>query len=130
MWVGGTARVVRAEGEDMPEHFDDLRSLRKAMAQALAEDRRDRGRMAIVTDALVRWHHDPNKQVRYETLDISEGGMRIRSSCALLEGMTGRVRLSLPDTPTIDRPAMVAWSRACYDREGRIDHFEAGIRLF
>jgi hypothetical protein len=104
----------------MPEHFDDLRSLRKAMAQALAEDRRDRGRMAIVTDVLVR----------YETLDLSEGGMRIRSSCALLEGMTGRVRLSLPDSPTIDRPAMVAWSRACYDREGRIDHFEAGIRLF
>jgi hypothetical protein len=114
----------------MAEHFDDLRSLRKAMAQAMAEDRRDRGRMAIVTDALVRWHHDPTKQMRYETLDISEGGMRIRSSCALLEGMTGRVRLSLPDSPTIDRPAMVAWSRACYDREGRIDHFEAGIRLF
>jgi hypothetical protein len=120
---------VRRE-RNMPEHFDDLRSLRKAMAQALAEDRRDRGRMAIVTDVLVRWHHDPNKQVRYETLDLSEGGMRIRSSCALLEGMTGRVRLSLPDSPTIDRPAMVAWSRACYDREGRIDHFEAGIRLF
>ncbi len=114
----------------MPEHFDDLRSLRKAMAQSMAEDRRDRGRMAIKTDVLVRWHHDPQRQFRYETLDISEGGIRISSSCALLEGMTGRIRLSLPDAPTIDRPAMVAWSRACYDREGCIDHFEAGIRLF
>jgi len=122
--------MVRVEGEDMPEHFDDLRSLRKAMAETLAEDRRDRGRTAITTGVLVRWHHDPNKQVSYETLDVSEGGIRIRSTCVLLEGMTGRVRLSLPDTPTIDRPAMVAWCRACYDREGRIDHFEGGIRLF
>lgn len=114
----------------MPEHFDDLRSLRKAMAQALAEERRDNGRIALVTEVLVRWHHDPSRQVCYETLDVSEGGLRIRHDCALLEGMTGRVRLSLPDVPLIDRPAMVAWSRASHDQEGRLAHFESGIKLF
>ncbi len=114
----------------MPEHFDDVRSLRKAVAQAMAEDRRDNGRIALVTTVLVRWHHDPTRQPRYETLDVSEAGLRIRSSCSLLEGMTGRLRMNFPDAPLVDRPAMVVWCRTCRDAEGRVSHFEAGIRLF
>ncbi len=108
----------------------NLKELRRRIAEALAEERRDCQRSQGPGEVLVMWHHDPLHDQRYSLLDLSEHGLRVRSSARLPEGMTGRVTLALDDGTRFSRAAMVAWCRASRNDDGATTHFEAGIRLF
>ncbi len=103
-------------------------AMRRAAELALAEERRDGGRKTISCSVVVTWHHNPNKSVSYDGLDLSESGLRISSKTILPEGMTGRAVFEA-GTVSFDRAAVISWCRAIRDNDGRIDHWEAGLRL-
>ncbi len=102
--------------------------LRRAAEQALADERRDNGRRLISCCVSIRWHHSPLTTNLYEGLDLSESGLRIRSSSALPEGMTGRAMFQAGSI-AFDQPAVISWCRGVRDESGRIEGWEAGLRL-
>ncbi len=102
--------------------------LRRAAEQALADERRDNGRRAISCCVSIRWHHSPLTTNSYEGLDLSESGLRIRSATLLPEGMTGRAVFQAGST-SFDQAAVISWCRAVRDESGRIDGWDAGLRL-
>lgn len=85
----------------------------------LADERRSGARTTTVGEIVLAWHHDPAQNVRYPLLELSDGGLRIRSSTPLLGGMTGTVLRRLPDGKALDRPIMVAWVDQADDGGGR-----------
>ena len=103
-------------------------AMRRAAELALAEERRDGGRNMISCTVAVTWHHEPNNSVNYDGLDLSESGLRISSQTILPEGMTGRAIFDA-GTISFNRAAVISWCRAIRDNDGRIDHWEAGLRL-
>jgi len=118
-------------------------------AQAVSEaNRRASNRRPYEGTIQIIWHHRPQDPVRLETLDVSEGGARVRTTCNLPEGMTGTA-VELLGRPAegaegnrpgedrivlerlmIGRTAMVVWSKVVRRDDGRIDHFESGLRFF
>ena len=79
-------------------------------------------------EVVLAWHFNPEQPVRYRSVDLSDTGIRIRSSTPLLEGMTGTLKTILPEGQRLDRPVMVVWTRV-----GSGDAslgFEAGLRFF
>lgn len=111
-------------------------------------ERRKSPRKAYEGTLLIIWHHRPSTPVRLHTVDVSEGGARVRTSCGLMDGMTGTA-VELIGRPAegevgnrpgedrvvlerlmIGRSVTVAWNRAVRDENGRLDHFEAGLRFF
>ncbi len=103
-------------------------AMRRAAEQALAEERRGGCRSPLACAVEVRWHHLPDATHEYEGLDLSENGLRMRSSGPLSEGLTGRANFSMGSI-AFDRPCIVSWCRAFRDDEGRISHWESGLRL-
>ncbi len=86
------------------------------------------------------WHHRPDQPMRLPTIDVSETGARVRTTCCLAEGMTGSAVEIVPGAPAgvgddrrdpipIRRTFAVVWSRAVRRDDGRLDHFEAGLRF-
>jgi len=73
----------------------------------------------------VLWHHDSHMPVRYRVLDMSDGGIRIRSSLPMLTGMTGHAVRLLPEGTHLERPMMVVWVRSAHDGLG----FELGLQF-
>ncbi len=102
--------------------------LRRAAEQALADERRDNGRRPISCPVAIRWHHSPLITHSYEGLDLSESGLRIRSTTVLPEGMTGRA-IFQAGSIAFDQAAVITWCRGVRDESGRIDEWEAGLRL-
>lgn len=90
------------------------------------DDRREAERTTARVELLISWHFQPDQKVRYRSLDLSETGLRIRSSTPLLEGMTGVLVSTLPEGERVDRAVMVVWSRTSRDGLGH----EAGLRYF
>lgn len=103
-------------------------AMRRAAEQALAEERRGGCRNAIACKVEINWHHDPAATCIYDGLDLSENGLRLRSPTVLSEGLTGRARFVIGSID-FDRAAVISWCRAFRDDAGRIDHWEAGLRL-
>ncbi len=103
-------------------------AMRRATELALAEERRGGGRSFVSCNVVVTWHHEPHKTSIYEGLDLSESGLRISSPTILPEGMTGRAVFEAGSI-SFDRPAVISWCRAVRDSDGRIRHWEAGLRL-
>ena len=89
-------------------------------------NRRDATRNAVSVEVVLAWHFNPDQPVRYRSVDLSETGMRLRSSTPLLEGMTGTLRSVLPEGRRLDRSVMVVWSRPAGTGTG----YEAGLRFF
>ncbi len=89
----------------------------------LHEERRSSIRTTGAAEVTIRWHHDVDTTMRYELLDVGEGGICIRSGLPVLEGMMGTVLNLLPRGKVIDRAAMVAWIRR--NPEGR--WFDIGL---
>ena len=102
---------------------------RRASAFLEAIERRDNGRNQGAGELSVFWHHDPSCTCRYETLDVSGSGARVRTEGSLPEGMTGVAVEFQPGDVALDRAVMVVWSRGIRDADGRTSHFEAGIRF-
>ena len=103
-------------------------AMRRATELALAEERRGGGRNMVSCTVAVTWHHEPHKSVNYDGLDLSESGLRISSPTILPEGMTGRAIFNA-GTISFNRAAVISWCRAIRDSDGRINHWEAGLRL-
>ncbi|MCE9619712.1 MAG: PilZ domain-containing protein [Planctomycetes bacterium] len=99
-------------------------------ASSTLQNRRNQERAAATGEILVVWHHEPDQLRAYCTLDISEKGARISTSCFLSEGLTGLTLIHRPTGIRIDRPSMVAWCHPVRDAGGRLEHYEAGIRFF
>ena len=89
-------------------------------------NRREATRNAVSVEVVLAWHFNPDQPVRYRSVDLSETGMRLRSSTPLLEGMTGTLRSVLPEGRRLDRSVMVVWSRPAGTGTG----YEAGLRFF
>ena len=89
-------------------------------------NRRESIRNAVSVEVVMAWHFNPDQPVRYRSVDLSETGMRLRSSTPLLEGMTGTLRSILPEGRRLDRSVMVVWSRPAGIGSG----YEAGLRFF
>ncbi len=102
--------------------------LRRAAEQALADERRDNGRRPVSCSVAIRWHHAPLVTESYEGLDFSESGLRIRSKTVLSEGLTGRAVFQAGSI-LFDQAAVITWCRGIRDESGRIDGWEAGLRL-
>ena len=90
-------------------------------------ERRGAARRDITCEAVVEWHFSPETPVRYLAMDMSETGLRIRSSTPLLEGMTGNLASLLPEIGPMNRAIMVVWTRASTEEVGS---YEAGIHFF
>ncbi|MEE2973015.1 MAG: PilZ domain-containing protein [Planctomycetota bacterium] len=105
---------------------DSIIGRKSCQATPRVDDRRDAPRTAAQVELLICWHFQPDQKVRYRSLDLSEFGVRIRSSTPLLEGMTGVLVSTLPEGERVDRPVMVVWSRTSRDGLGH----EAGLRYF
>ncbi len=72
------------------------------------------------------WHFDPTEVLRFSAVDVSDGGMKLRTSTPLVEGMTGMVLNLLPKGEPVNRAAMVVWVRPVANDNG----YEAGLRFF
>ncbi|MAB72051.1 MAG: hypothetical protein CMJ54_06430 [Planctomycetaceae bacterium] len=107
--------------------LDDSMMSRKATASTGA-DRREAERDSISVEVVLAWHFNPDQPVRYRSVDLSDTGIRIRSSAPLLEGMTGTLKTILPEGRHVDRAVMVVWARAGGDDPSL--GFEAGLRFF
>ena len=90
-------------------------------------ERRGAARQNITCEAVVQWHFSPETPVRYLAMDMSETGLRIRSSTPLLEGMTGNLASLLPDIGPMNQAIMVVWTRPSAEEVGS---YEAGIHFF
>ena len=110
--------------------MDNRHSAKRRRASAFLEaiERRDNGRSGGSGELSVFWHHDPSCTCRYETLDVSGSGARVRTEGSLPEGMTGVAVRYEPGAIEINRAIMVVWSRGIRDPDGRVGHHEAGIR--
>ncbi len=96
--------------------------------QAAGSDRRETDRDSISVEVVLAWHFNPDQPVRYRSVDLSETGIRVRSSTPLLEGMTGTLKTILPEGRHLERPVMVVWTRPGGDDSSH--GFEAGLRFF
>ena len=90
------------------------------------DERRQSARTPSQCELLVLWHHDPSTTVRYAVVDLSEGGVRIRTSTPPVQGMTGIAVRMLPEGTQLNRPVMVAWAGPA-SNEGS---FDAGLRFY
>ena len=103
-------------------------SVRRASAFLEDIERRDTNRPGGFGEFMPSWHHDPSTVGAFEALDTSGSGARLRTDAPLPEGMTGVAVSFQPGNVAIDRAVMVVWSRGIRDAEGRVTHYEAGIR--
>lgn len=77
---------------------------------ASAHDLRQTTRVPCPAEVTLIWHHNPSSVIRYRVLDVSDGGLRLRSSVPLIDGTTGMVLRMLPEGTSIEKPVMVVWS--------------------
>ncbi|MSR44304.1 MAG: hypothetical protein EXS15_02970 [Phycisphaerales bacterium] len=116
------------EGSKMELSHSIRTAMRRAAEQALAEERRSDGRLAVSCGVTICWHHEPDHAFTYEGVDLSESGLRISSPTILPEGMTGRAAFEVGSV-SFNNSTVVSWCRAIRDAGGRIDRWEAGLRL-
>jgi hypothetical protein len=90
------------------------------------DDRRDAQRALLPLEVTLLWHHDPGQVLRFHAVDVSDGGLRVRSSLPLVEGMTGMVLNLLPRGEPVNRSVLVVWARPSRSGQGH----EAGLRFF
>jgi len=153
---------------ERPEgHQDPLRRESEPAAAVSGAERRQTDRREFNGAIVLIWHHRPGQVMQLSTVDVSETGARVRTTCCLPEGMTGmaielvssregdwghdreggvdagvveargrdaespanRSGTTLSRIP-IGRAVTVVWSRAIRREDGRLDHYEAGLRFF
>lgn len=90
----------------------------RVSGQSMLAERRQSQRDEFPAELVVKWHHEPEFPVRYEVIDSSEGGFRIRSSMPMLEGMTGIALNLLPEGTPVNRTVMIIWTGPCASGAG------------
>jgi len=101
-------------------HEDVLLSLGNPQC---ANDHRAAPRVPCPSEVTLIWHHNPTVVVRYRIVDVSDGGLRVRSSVPMLEGTTGMLMRMLPEGTPIDKPVMIVWSKP-----SQTGGYELGLR--
>jgi hypothetical protein len=96
---------------------------------APADRRHGSDRVEVNAEAVVVWSHAPGVPVRYRALDISPGGMRVRSTLPLREGMIGTLLSLLPGGAAPNQAFQVVWCKRCNDESGALSGYEAGLRF-
>ena len=86
-------------------------------------------REATSLEVLVAWSHAPKTPIRYRALDVSAGGMRIRSMLPIREGMIGAVLSTVPRSSTPNRSFQVMWCKKVPMDDGSGVAYEAGLRF-
>jgi c-di-GMP-binding flagellar brake protein YcgR len=92
-------------------------------------DRRVDSREASDIEVLVAWAHAPRTPVRYRAIDISSGGMRIRSMLPIAEGAQGNILSSMPHAALPNRSFQAVWCRKATTDDGSGMVYEAGLRF-
>lgn len=82
----------------------------RVSGQSMLTERRRSQREVFPAELVVKWHHEQEILIRYEVIDSSEGGFRIRSSMPMLEGMTGIALKLLPEGTRVNRTVMIVWT--------------------
>lgn len=120
----------------------DAIASRLSRAATSHDDRRCAPRVPYPAEMTISWHHEMPTTMRYDILDVSDTGFRIRSSTPLLQGMTGTALRLLPEGREINHAVMVAWVRRCDDQgtdvagdslesaESHAAVYEIGLRRF
>jgi hypothetical protein len=80
-------------------------------------------------EVLVRWNGVNATPVRYRALDVSDGGMRIKSMLPLREGAMGTVLSTLPHSALVNRAFTIVWCRKSSEVDRNGVAFEAGLRF-
>ena len=122
------AMFVHKEGSVMELSQSIRAAMRRATELALAEERRGGVRNITPYGVTIAWHHEPHIAQKYEGLDLSESGLRIGSASVLSVGMTGRAVFETGSI-SFNRAAVISWCRAIRDSDGKINRWEAGLRL-
>lgn len=91
-------------------------------------ERRAGDRNKFPAEVVVLWHHQPWTTIRYQLVDMSDGGLRLRANLPFVEGSSATFVRLLPEGTKIGRSGMVVWSRFT-PSDGR-PAFEAGFRFF
>ncbi len=83
------------------------------MAGGLAlSDSRDNRKYSRISARLRCWCESDSVTFYARIGNISEGGLFLRTSTPLQQGVRTRVRLGDPATPSLDAEALVVWARA------------------
>jgi hypothetical protein len=96
------------ESDVLPMMHEDIMLSQADLAAG--HDLRRTQRVPCPAEVTLVWHHNPGTVVRYRVLDVSDGGLRLRSSVPLLEGTTGMIMRMLPQGTPIEKAVMVVWS--------------------
>ena len=96
----------------------------RAMAARRSDDRSaDRARCP--GEIVLRWLHDQSSTMRYELVDVSDGGYKVHSSLPVIPGTVAMLLRLLPTGEALNQSAIVAWTKPCDERGG----FDVGLRL-
>lgn len=85
------------------------RTFSRTTSDQAAADRRSEPREPAQGEVMLRWHLEPPTTMRYELIEISNSGARIRSGMSIPSGAIGTVLKQLPEGTPVNRPAMVQW---------------------
>ena len=88
-------------------------------------DRRDADRTRCPGEVVLRWLHDQSTTMRYELVDVSDGGYRVHTTLPVIPGTVAVLLRLLPKGEVLDQSAIVAWSNPSPDRDG----YEIGLRV-
>ena len=80
-------------------------------------------------EVLVAWAHAPRTPVRYRAIDVSAGGMRIRSMLPIAQGLHGSVLSTMPHGALPNRSFQTMWCRKVTGDDGTCMAYEAGLRF-
>ena len=76
-------------------------------------------------EVVIAWICPHLATVRYEMLDMSANGLKIRSSSPLIAGMLGRVTRILPHGQCLNETVSIVWTKSSSDGTS----IEAGLRF-
>lgn len=86
-------------------------------------ERRGSARTAASGELALAWSHDRQNTMRYQLIDVGDGGMRIQSTVPILTGTIGTALRLLPEGEKLDQPVMVVWVRRLED-----ELYDIGLR--
>ena len=78
-------------------------------------DRRDSDRAPFPAEMTLRWLHDPETLIRFQILDVSDGGYRLRTRLPIRAGTTGIAVRLLPRGEPLEHAVVVVWMRPTDD---------------
>ena len=78
-------------------------------------DRRDGDRAPFPAEMTLRWLHDPETLIRFQILDVSDGGYRLRTRLPIRAGTTGIAVRLLPRGEPLEHAVVVVWMRPTDD---------------